>query len=173
MQDHPADAAAAPGHASASSPVEQVAAILVDHHLMSLATLRPDGWPQVTIVNYLADGLALYCLVARDSQKLANIIRDPRVSIAIGAEAGGAAKGLSMAAVVTEVDAGQHVEALNRRIWMRTETEPFTPHPASHDVAVLRATPRFISLIDYDHPPGRAALYAVAQDWRLSPVAST
>lgn len=164
MQDHPTDTTAPP------SPADQVAAILVDHHLMSLATLRPDGWPQVTIVNYLADGLALYFLVARDSQKLANIRRDPRVSIAIGAEAGGAARGLSMAATVIEVEADHHIEALNRRIWMRTETEPFTPHPASHDVAVLRAAPRYVSLIDYDRPPGRTALYAVATDWRLEPV---
>ncbi|KQY29949.1 hypothetical protein ASD21_12525 [Caulobacter sp. Root1455] len=159
-----------PGHDQ--DPAERIAAILVDHHLMSLATLRADGWPQVTIVNYLADGLALYFLVARDSQKLANIVRDPRVSIAIGGEADGVARGLSMAAVVDEVPAGKHIEALNRRIQMHAKTEPFTPHPASVDVAVLRATPRVISVIDYHDTSARSRLYTVSQEWRLNPAAA-
>jgi len=159
-----------PGHDQVAA--ERIAAILVDHHLMSLATLRADGWPQVTIVNYLADGLALYFLVARDSQKLGNIMRDSRVSIAIGGEAGGVARGLSMAAVVEEVEIATHIEALNRRIQRHARTEPFTPHPPSVDVAVLRATPQVISVIDYTDPSARSRLYTLSQEWRLEALAA-
>jgi len=54
---------------------------------MTIATLRPDGWPQATMVGYVNDGFLLYCFVARSTQKFANIQRDPRVSIAIGSDA--------------------------------------------------------------------------------------
>ena len=53
---------------------------------MTLATNRPDGWPQATVVGYANDGLTIYCFVARLSQKYANIVRDPRVSAAIASD---------------------------------------------------------------------------------------
>jgi len=42
---------------------------------MTLATLRPDGWPQATTVGYVNDGLTLYFLCGLDSQEPANIAR--------------------------------------------------------------------------------------------------
>ena len=57
--------------------------ILAEHRIMTVATLRPDGWPQATTVGYASEGLALYFLCGLDSQKAANIARDPRVSITI------------------------------------------------------------------------------------------
>jgi nitroimidazol reductase NimA-like FMN-containing flavoprotein (pyridoxamine 5'-phosphate oxidase superfamily) len=50
---------------------------------MTIATLRPDGWPQATTVGYVNEGLTLYFLCGLDSQKAANIARDDRVSLAI------------------------------------------------------------------------------------------
>ena len=61
--------------------------LLHEHRVMTMATLRPDGWPQATMVGYVNDGFFLYCFVARSTQKFANIQRDPRVSIAIGSDA--------------------------------------------------------------------------------------
>ena len=45
--------------------------ILEGHRTMAIATVRPDGWPQTTIVGYANDGLLLYFLISRSSQKLA------------------------------------------------------------------------------------------------------
>ena len=56
--------------------------LLDRHRVMSIATLRPDGWPQVTTVGYANVGLTLYFLCGRDSQKAANLARDDRVSLA-------------------------------------------------------------------------------------------
>lgn len=152
------------------SPEEKVGAILARHHLMTVATLRPDGWPQATLVNYLADGLALYFLVALDSQKRANIAADPRVSIAIGGDSGGAPQGLSLAGLVTRIDDPYWVEALNRRIWGTPQFARFEPHPSGQGVALLRFAPQWVSLIDYGARPARIQLFAVRQDWRLEPV---
>ena len=155
---------------SSGSPEARVNAILAGQHLMSVATLRPDGWPQTTLVNYLADGLTLYFLVAQDSQKRANIAADPRVSIAIGGDTDGPPQGLSLAGHASLIDDPLWVEALNRRIWGTPEFARFEPHPSGQAVALLRFTPRWVSLIDYGSPPGRIQLFAVRQDWRLEPV---
>ena len=61
----------------------QIVDLLNEHRIMTIATNREDGWPQATVVSYGNDGLVIYCLIARDSQKYANIRRDPRVSLAI------------------------------------------------------------------------------------------
>lgn len=34
--------------------------LLDGHRIMTLATNRPDGWPQATTVGYVNDGLTLY-----------------------------------------------------------------------------------------------------------------
>ena len=58
--------------------------ILNRYRLMALATLRADGWPQATMVSYANEGLLLYFIISRQSQKYANINRDSRVSIVVG-----------------------------------------------------------------------------------------
>jgi len=60
--------------------------ILSSKRTMSISTVRPDGWPQTTIVGYANDGLTIYFMIFRASQKFANIVRDDRISIAVGDE---------------------------------------------------------------------------------------
>ena len=60
--------------------------ILDAHRQMAISTVRPDGWPQTTIVGYANDGWTVYFLIFRDSQKFANIGSDSRVSIAVSGE---------------------------------------------------------------------------------------
>lgn len=60
--------------------------ILDDNRIMSIATLRPDGWPQSTIVGYANDGWRLYFAIYRKSQKLENIRLENRVSVTVGHE---------------------------------------------------------------------------------------
>ena len=80
--------------------------LLHEHRVMTMATLRPDGWPQATMVGYVNDGFFLYCFVARSTQKFANIQRDPRVSIAIGSDAANPmqVRGSSLAGHASEVN---------------------------------------------------------------------
>jgi general stress protein 26 len=49
---------------------------------LALATLREDGWPQTTSVAYASHGLTLYVATGADAQKVRNIRRDSRVSLA-------------------------------------------------------------------------------------------
>jgi general stress protein 26 len=131
--------------------------VLSENRVMAVATLRPDGWPQTTLVGYLHDDLTLYFVIARDGQKLANIQRDPRISIAIGRPDGDGPdlRGLSLAAKAVEVTGSDEVRRLNAMLVARyPEQGVFTPQGAS--VAVMKATPLMISVINphraFDRP---------------------
>lgn len=39
---------------------QKILSLLDQHRIMSIATIRPDGWPQVTTVGYVSEGLTLY-----------------------------------------------------------------------------------------------------------------
>jgi nitroimidazol reductase NimA-like FMN-containing flavoprotein (pyridoxamine 5'-phosphate oxidase superfamily) len=41
---------------------KKILKLLDQHRIMTLATLRPDGWPQATTVGYANEGLTLYSL---------------------------------------------------------------------------------------------------------------
>src|SRR5664279_4468776 len=83
----------------------QIIRLLDEHRIMSLATLRPDGWPQATTVGYVSDGLTLFFLCGRESQKAHNLARDNRVSLTIDHDVPNPLEiqGLSMAAQATLV----------------------------------------------------------------------
>ena len=121
---------------------------LLDHErLMSLGVNRHDGWPQVTTVGYLNDGLNVYFVTGRESQKLANIQRDPRVSVAIHSSiAANGAVGVSMAARAAEVSEPAEVDRLNR---MMTERWPGISVycPATSSVVIVRLKPEIIFAI--------------------------
>ena len=57
--------------------------VLNEHRLVTIATNRPDGWPQATTVGYVNDGLTIYFLCSPQSQKAANLARDNRISLTI------------------------------------------------------------------------------------------
>jgi Pyridoxamine 5'-phosphate oxidase len=57
--------------------------LLDQHRIMTVATLRPDGWPQATTVGYVNKALTLYFLCGPDSQKANNLLRDDRLSLTI------------------------------------------------------------------------------------------
>ncbi len=62
--------------------------VLGSQHLMTIATIRPDGFPQATIVNYVHDDLVLYFATDATSQKAGNISLNNKVSAAIADETG-------------------------------------------------------------------------------------
>lgn len=60
--------------------------LLANNDVMSLATVRPDGYPQATTVAYANDGLTLYFACDRDCQKIRNLARSSKVSLTINRE---------------------------------------------------------------------------------------
>lgn len=141
-------------------PKAEILGLLSENRVMCVATLRPDGWPQATMVGYVHDDLTLYFVVARISQKLANIAREPRISIALGHDRPDRLRGLSMAARAAEVTELAEIDHLNALILERYPGQVmFSPRETS--TAVLRATPESISVIDLPKGPGEPELVRV------------
>ena len=154
------------------NPKAKIIELLNENRIMSVATVRPDGWPQATMVGYVHDDLTLYFAVARTSQKLANIKREPRISIALGHETPDRLRGLSIAADVAEVTDVVEIDRLNALILERYPAQRvFAPREASS--AVLRAKPRLISIIDLPKSPGEPDLVEVGGDTTVHRVSNT
>lgn len=145
--------------------------ILDDHRVMTVATLRDDGWPQATMVGFVHDDLTLYFAVAQSSQKLANIERDGRVSIALGHEAPTRLCGLSMAARAEPLTEMAEVDAVNRLLRERYQGRvAFSPRATAS--RLVRAEPMVISLIDLGKGPGEPDLLSVADAGAVKRIAA-
>jgi nitroimidazol reductase NimA-like FMN-containing flavoprotein (pyridoxamine 5'-phosphate oxidase superfamily) len=144
--------------------MEQKAVDILDQHrLMTIATLRPDGWPQATMVNYANEGLLLYFVISRQSQKYSNIDRDSRVSIVIGRDFEDPSQiaALSIAANASEVrDPKQRDRALKLVLERHPALARFGPPDLQHS-AVMRAYCSIVTVLDYSKGFGHADLLTV------------
>jgi hypothetical protein len=120
---------------------------------MTIATLRPDGWPQATTMGYVNGGLTLYFLCGRDSQKAANLARDDRVSLTIDHDTPQVMEitGLSMAAHAHPVLDREEANKVSRMPPLKypEQVKLPVPMPTPDDVRIFRVTPTIISVLDY------------------------
>ena len=100
---------------------KKILKLLAQHRKMTIATLRPDGWPQATTVGYGNEDLTIYFLCGPDSQKAANLARDDRVSLTIDddSEQVMSIEGLSMAAHARAVTDSREAEKAMRLLVQR------------------------------------------------------
>jgi len=140
----------------------KILALLDQHRIMTIATLRPDGWPQATTVGYVNEGLTIYFLCGLDSQKAANLALDDRVSLTIDHDTPDlmAITGLSMAAraqaVVDPTEANKVLHMLPLK-YPEQISAP-VPMPTPEDVRIFRVTPTVISVLDYSKGFGHTEL---------------
>ncbi len=131
---------------------------------ITLATIRPDGYPQATVVNFVHDGLNLYVGVGKESQKVANILHCDKVSLTVNADFTDweHVHGLSMggkADVVTDMAESGRIEAMmdtkfpDMHEWAHSDTR--------HTIVFLKITPEVISLLNYEKGVGHACLESV------------
>jgi len=141
----------------------QIVDLLNEHRIMTIATNREDGWPQATVVAYANDGVIIYCLISRDSQKWANIARDPRVSLAIARDYPQPLqiKGLSIAARAVEVTDPGEIEHVAQILLHRYPEYKVMPRPDNAAVPTLRLTPEIVSVLDYSKGFGHSDLIRV------------
>lgn len=138
--------------------------LLDRHRVMTVATVRPDGWPQATTVGYANEGLTLYFLCGRDSQKAANLARDDRVSITVDDDTPQVMQitGLSMAARARKIEDRAEAERAMRLLIARYPEQTSLPGPLPDvdDVCMVRVTPTVISVLDYAKGFGHTDLVA-------------
>lgn len=125
--------------------------VLRRQHLMTLATIRPDGFPQATTLNYIHDDLTIYFATDAASQKAGNIKLNNKVSVAIvdREEDFYKLRGLSMSGIAARVGDKQQAEELALRLFRALPQSPrFVPEDPT-SLAVYAVTPVAIALVDY------------------------
>ena len=124
---------------------------------ISLATVRPDGWPQANVVDIWNIGLMLYFQSYEGSSKVQNIERDSRVSLTLTPdfENFGEMQGLTMAARAEKVSSRAEIGALYHQFLDRlphmeqfAEYEDDIAYPGP-GVAVYRVRPEMGCVLNF------------------------
>ena len=119
---------------------------------LTLATIRPDGFPQATTVSFAHDGLALYAGIGRDSQKARNIRDNDKVSLTINLpyEDWSQIRGLSMSARADIIDDPRELELARTCLLGRfPQVAAWSDQGKVNAIAFLKITPQVISILDY------------------------
>jgi nitroimidazol reductase NimA-like FMN-containing flavoprotein (pyridoxamine 5'-phosphate oxidase superfamily) len=130
--------------------------ILNAHRIMAVSTVRPDGWPQTTIVGYANSGFDIYFLIFRAGQKYANIQHEPRISLAVGAEphAMEDLKAVYAGAIASEITDPAETE----RAWtLLRERHPNLAdfyRPDASEAVLMRASCKHLSILDFSQGLG-------------------
>jgi nitroimidazol reductase NimA-like FMN-containing flavoprotein (pyridoxamine 5'-phosphate oxidase superfamily) len=134
-----------------ASVEDNAAQILDAHRIMAISTVRPDGWPQTTIVGYANDGLAIYFVIFRSSQKFANIAHDDRISIAVGEEPRDlhSLKAVYAGAHASEVTDLKQAAHAWRLLTARHPNLSHLQAPDPAETALMCAVCKYVSVLDY------------------------
>jgi nitroimidazol reductase NimA-like FMN-containing flavoprotein (pyridoxamine 5'-phosphate oxidase superfamily) len=145
---------------------ESIIELMDEHRIMTVATNRPDGWPQATVVGYVNDGLILYSFVARTSQKYVNIMRDKRVSIAIANDFSDplTITGLSLAANASVIEDRREFERACQLFLGRYPEYAAWGAPDPALAPMLRMIPVVISVLDYSKGFGHSELVKISSN---------
>jgi hypothetical protein len=132
---------------------------------LTLATIRPDGYPQATTVSFAHEDLVIYAGIGRYSQKAENIRGCNKVSLTINLPYHDwrEIRGLSMSAIAEllddPLDAARAAACLERRFPAVAE---WCGPDMGHEVVFLRIRPQMISVIDYSKGFGHTESISVA-----------
>jgi hypothetical protein len=137
---------------------DQISGILEAAHEMTLATVRPDGFPQATTVSFVNIGLDIFFGCREQSQKALNLARNRKVSIAISLpyDAWHQISGLSMGGTAERLRSGRGAEKVSRLLLEKSpETVFFAPY-GMVGVAFFKIVPKVITVLDYSKGVGHA-----------------
>lgn len=142
---------------------KQILDLMKGHRSMTIATVRPDGYPQATTVTYANDGLDLYFSCDRNSQKVRNIGRNRKVSLAIDhdVEDWNEIQGLSLGGTAKVV---KDPKAFRRALKLLAKKYPEMAKLSEEDMkdlAIVHVRPKVISVLDYTRGFGHTDLVRV------------
>lgn len=145
--------------------------ILNTHRTMAISTVRPDGWPQTTIVGYANRGFELYFLIYRASQKFANIKHDDRISIAVSAEPAELSQlqAVYAGAKAREITDPAEREAAWHLLMERHSNLAGLKIADASEAVFMLAKCKYVSMLDYTQGPGHQEHCVVDDDGRAAP----
>lgn len=151
--------------------MEHVAiSILNAHQTMAISTVRPDGWPQTTIVGYANRGFEIIFLIYRTGQKWSNIQHDDRISIAVASEPLELA---SLQAVYAGAHASEIVDEQERQeawyqLMQRHANLAGAKIPEASEGVFMRAKCKYVSVLDFTQGPGHREQFTLDDQGRVT-----
>jgi len=130
--------------------------ILNRHRIMAISTVRPDGWPQTTIVGYVNRDFDIFFLIFRASQKYHNLQNDDRIAIAVASEPSALndLQAVYAGAHASEItDADGRAEAW-RLLMERDSNLAGFKMPDATEAAFMKASCKYVSVLDYSQGVG-------------------
>ena len=116
------------------------ARLLEEPNFATVATLNPDGSPQLSIVWIDWDGENVLFNTAAGRAKPRNLERDPRTSVLVVAKDGYRWVGVRGSAEISTEGAAEHIDKLARKY----TGEAWTPRP-SEERLLIRVRPEHVS----------------------------
>lgn len=147
--------------------MEQPTITIMDaHRVMAVSTVRPDGWPQTTIVGYANAGFDVYFLIFRSSQKFANIRHEPRISLAIAEEPGDLSElqAVYAGAVASEVIEPTELQTAWKLLTERHPNLSGFERPNPSEAVMMRAACKHISILDFTQGFGHTESLTIADN---------
>jgi nitroimidazol reductase NimA-like FMN-containing flavoprotein (pyridoxamine 5'-phosphate oxidase superfamily) len=144
---------------------ETILRLLAQHRIMTVATVRPDGWPQATTVGYASEGLLLYFLCSKQSQKAANIVANNRISLVVDHDTSDpmGIEGLSLAARAYAIsDPAEEARVVELMVAKFPEYRSLT-RPDLAGVQLFMVVSEVISVLDYRKGFGHSDLVTVTE----------
>jgi general stress protein 26 len=132
---------------------------------MTLATIRPDGYPQATTVSFAHEDLLLYVGIGKRSQKAENIRQCQKVSVALCLPYHDwrEIRGLSMSAIAELLEDPVAAEQAAARLERRFPAVAEWGGPdMANEVAFLRIRPQMVSVLDYSKGFGHTELVSAS-----------
>ncbi len=127
-----------------------ILAILGDHRILTLATIREDGFPQANTVSYANDGLTIYFVTDASAPKVKNIKHSNKVSLTVDRDYAdwSQIKGLSMGATAEILTDPAEIEKAMGLLMQKFPAFAEMPEP-EEPPAVVKIIPKIISVLNY------------------------
>lgn len=150
----------------------KILSILARHNNMTLATMRPDGYPQATTVGYANDGMTIYFGCGANAQKVRNIAHDPRVSAAIDEDHANwnEIEGISFAGKAERVTDRAELDRVASLFLAKfPQIAAFSANDRA-STAIYRIEPHVMSVLDYTKDFGHHELVTLEPTIAANPI---
>jgi uncharacterized pyridoxamine 5'-phosphate oxidase family protein len=130
---------------------------------MTIATVRPDGYPQATTVNYVSDGFVIYFGCAAESQKVRNITCNDKVSLTVTPPhfTWEDIRGLSIGGRAAPVTDAHEINRVSELMLRKFPSILRYALDGKKGVFLVRITPEIISVLDYRRSFGHTDLVKI------------
>ena len=130
---------------------EEILSVLKGATDMTIATIRPDGYPQATTVSYVSAGLTMYFGCTAESQKALNIAYNDKVSLTVTLPyfSWEEIRGLSMGGTAKPVTDPNEINRVSELMLRKFPQILEYALAGKKGLFLVRIDPEVISLLDY------------------------